>query len=34
MAMNLELRKFDITEIKDDKVVLLMGKRYWKIIFV
>ena len=28
MAMNLELRKFDITQIKDDKVVVLIGKRY------
>jgi len=27
MAMNLELRKFDINEIKDDKVVVLIGKR-------
>ena len=27
MAMNLELRKFDITQIKDDKVVVLIGKR-------
>ena len=27
MAMNLELRKFDLTEIKDDKVVVLIGKR-------
>ena len=27
MAMNLELRKFDISEIKDDKVVVLIGKR-------
>ena len=26
-AVNLELRKFDITEIKDDKVVVLIGKR-------
>ena len=26
-AMNLELRKFDISEIKDDKVVVLIGKR-------
>ena len=25
--MNLELRKFDISEIKDDKVVVLIGKR-------
>ena len=25
--MNLELKKFDITEIKDDKVVVLIGKR-------
>ena len=25
--MNLELRKFDITQIKDDKVVVLIGKR-------
>ena len=25
--MNLELRKFDINEIKDDKVVVLIGKR-------
>ena len=25
--MNLELRKFDLTEIKDDKVVVLIGKR-------
>jgi len=27
MAMNLELRKFDINDIKDDKVVVLIGKR-------
>jgi len=27
MAMNLELRKFDISDIKDDKVVVLIGKR-------
>ena len=27
MAMNLELKKFDISEIKDDKVVVLIGKR-------
>ena len=27
MAMNLELRKFDMSEIKDDKVVVLIGKR-------
>jgi len=27
MAMNLELRKFDMNEIKDDKVVVLIGKR-------
>jgi hypothetical protein len=27
MAMNLELRKFDISQIKDDKVVVLIGKR-------
>ena len=26
MAKNLELRKSDITEIKDDKVVVLIGK--------
>ena len=26
-AVNLELRKFDITEIKDDKVVVLIGKK-------
>ena len=25
--MNLELRKFDINDIKDDKVVVLIGKR-------
>ena len=25
--MNLELRKFDMSEIKDDKVVVLIGKR-------
>ena len=25
--MNLELKKFDINEIKDDKVVVLIGKR-------
>jgi hypothetical protein len=27
MAMNLELRKFDMNDIKDDKVVVLIGKR-------
>ena len=27
MAMNLELKKFDMTQIKDDKVVVLIGKR-------
>ena len=27
MAMNLELRKFDMNEIKHDKVVVLIGKR-------
>ena len=27
MAMNLELRKFNMSEIKDDKVVVLIGKR-------
>uniref|UniRef100_A0A6C0F6X2 Uncharacterized protein n=1 Tax=viral metagenome TaxID=1070528 RepID=A0A6C0F6X2_9ZZZZ len=27
MAMNLELKKFNINEIKDDKVVVLIGKR-------
>ena len=27
MAMNLELRKFDMSEITDDKVVVLIGKR-------
>ena len=25
--MNLELKKFDISEISDDKVVVLIGKR-------
>ena len=25
--MNLELKKFDMTQIKDDKVVVLIGKR-------
>ena len=25
--MNLELRKFDMNDIKDDKVVVLIGKR-------
>ena len=27
MAMNLELKKFDMSQIKDDKVVVLIGKR-------
>ena len=27
MAMNLELKKFDINQITDDKVVVLIGKR-------
>ena len=27
MAMNLELKKFDMSEITDDKVVVLIGKR-------
>ena len=27
MAMNLELKKFDISQISDDKVVVLIGKR-------
>ena len=27
MAMNLELRKFNMNEISDDKVVVLIGKR-------
>ena len=27
MAMNLELKKFNINDITDDKVVVLIGKR-------
>ena len=27
MAMNLELKKFNMSDIKDDKVVVLIGKR-------
>ena len=27
MAMNLELKKFNMADIKDDKVVVLIGKR-------